>query len=153
MTMKDNDNLIVHRLLQPVLRRTLRSVGLAAGLAMVLLLTTVIASASQSPSNPHGASESAITPAQDASSSSNIASQADLPATCGQMNVVSSPNGGPGLSVLNGVSAISNSDAWAGGLYYNSDTRTLVAHWNGTAWTIVSSPNALAPPAMSWGVG
>ena len=57
---------------------------------------------------------------------------------------VSSPT--PANSYLNlaGVSAISTSDAWAVGTYYNNTTNTydtLILHWNGKAWTKVSSPN------------
>ena len=57
---------------------------------------------------------------------------------------VSSPT--PDNSYLNlaGVSAISPSDAWAAGTYYNNTTNTydtLILHWNGHAWSKVSSPN------------
>jgi len=80
---------------------------------------------------------------------------------------VPSPNPG-GPSVLNellGVAATSASNAWAVGYYINgSGLRTLIEHWNGTAWTQVRSPspgapvNALAGVASSsatsaWAVG
>jgi hypothetical protein len=57
---------------------------------------------------------------------------------------VSSPT--PANSYLNlaGVSAISASDAWAVGTYYNNTTNTydtLILHWNGAKWSAVSSPN------------
>ena len=57
---------------------------------------------------------------------------------------VSSPT--PVNSYLNlaGVSAISASDAWAVGTYYNNTTNTydtLTLHWNGSSWSEVSSPN------------
>lgn len=57
--------------------------------------------------------------------------------------VVPSPNRSTTLhNELLGVTALSPKDAWAVGLAY-SGTRdmTLVEHWNGTAWKIVSSPN------------
>lgn len=57
---------------------------------------------------------------------------------------VSSPT--PVNSYLNlaGVSAISASNAWAVGTYYNNTTNTydsLTLHWNGSSWSQVASPN------------
>lgn len=45
--------------------------------------------------------------------------------------------------VLNGVVARSATDAWAVGNYTASDhtIRTLIAHWDGTSWRVVPSPN------------
>jgi len=60
---------------------------------------------------------------------------------------ISSPNPVPlmGENTLNGVSAVSGSGAWAVGDYQNSSVdlthRTLILHWNGTAWKQISSPN------------
>ncbi|HEX5690149.1 MAG TPA: hypothetical protein VFX76_09110, partial [Roseiflexaceae bacterium] len=44
---------------------------------------------------------------------------------------------------LNGVSAASATDAWAVGSYLdaNFNRRTLTLHWDGTAWSVVPSPN------------
>lgn len=44
---------------------------------------------------------------------------------------------------LNGVVARSATDAWAVGSYTASDHtfRTLIAHWDGAAWTVASSPD------------
>src|SRR5215212_5217632 len=58
--------------------------------------------------------------------------------------VVPSPNGPTGSSVLSGVAAVAANDAWAVG--HNTDPATghlttLVEHWNGSAWTVVPSPN------------
>ncbi len=54
---------------------------------------------------------------------------------------ISSPNSGT-TNYLYGVSAISPSDTWAVGYAYNgSNQLTLIEHWNGTNWAIVSSPN------------
>lgn len=44
------------------------------------------------------------------------------------------------LPVLNGVTAISANNIWAVG-YNNNMQQTLIEHWNGTKWNIVSSPN------------
>jgi hypothetical protein len=48
-------------------------------------------------------------------------------------------------NVLTGVSALSNTDVWAVG-YFNSTSnnvinQTLAEHWNGTAWSLVPTPN------------
>jgi hypothetical protein len=57
--------------------------------------------------------------------------------------VVPSPNpGGSSDTELNAVAATSSTNAWAVGFYNNGTTaRSLIEHWNGTAWTIVPSPN------------
>ncbi|HEY5988780.1 MAG TPA: hypothetical protein VIV12_20730, partial [Streptosporangiaceae bacterium] len=56
---------------------------------------------------------------------------------------MASPNPGAGSNVLNGVTAISASNAWAVGELWNSSgtAQTLVLHWNGIAWKKVASPN------------
>jgi hypothetical protein len=57
---------------------------------------------------------------------------------------VNSPSPGSGVNYLEGVSAVSGSDAWAVGNYSSyvdpGASRTLVLHWNGTAWSKVNSP-------------
>jgi len=53
-------------------------------------------------------------------------------------SVVKSPNVGTS-PVLNGVAAVSATDAWAVG---NSGfNQTLIEHWNGTSWSVVKSPS------------
>lgn len=47
--------------------------------------------------------------------------------------------------MLTSVVAVSKNNAWAVGTYENDQTsfhqdRTLTLHWNGSAWSIVSSP-------------
>jgi hypothetical protein len=59
-------------------------------------------------------------------------------------SVIPSPN--PGSSSFNklfGVTALSSSNAWAVGYYQGNSggVLTLVEHWNGTAWSVVPSPN------------
>jgi hypothetical protein len=57
---------------------------------------------------------------------------------------VSSPNAYKRLNVLNGVDAISPSDAWAVGHASSGsafDQTTLILHWDGTSWSIIPSPN------------
>ena len=58
---------------------------------------------------------------------------------------VSSPNVAPEVdNTLSGVAAVGANDVWAVGTQQPTsltDPHTLVLHWDGTAWTIVSSPN------------
>ena len=60
---------------------------------------------------------------------------------------VKSPSPGPSsdpIAEFFGVSSLSSSDAWAVGYwesYAKSSYLTLVAHWNGTSWATVPSPN------------
>jgi hypothetical protein len=62
-------------------------------------------------------------------------------------SVVTSPNPGSAYSILNGVAAISGSSAWAVGVYSNShfNSHTLTEHWNGSAWSVVTSPDVPTP--------
>ena len=59
--------------------------------------------------------------------------------------VVASPNSStsPIVSSLNGVAVISADDVWAVGTYRNTAgaDRTLIERWDGTAWSIIPSPN------------
>jgi hypothetical protein len=66
------------------------------------------------------------------------------PAVAGSWSLVSSPNTGPTeYNTLYGVSCPSASDCWAAGYYYNgSHSQTLIEHWDGSAWSIVPSPNS-----------
>jgi hypothetical protein len=59
--------------------------------------------------------------------------------------VTSSPNHGTGNNELLGVAGVSVRNVWSVG-YYQSATclcsqRTLSEHWNGTRWSVVSTPN------------
>ena len=58
-------------------------------------------------------------------------------------SIVTSPNGGTTQdNELYGVTCTSASQCWAVGLYSNgSADQTLIEHWNGTSWSIVTSPN------------
>lgn len=66
--------------------------------------------------------------------------------------IVPSPNDGTGNNLLTGVTAISGSDVWAVGDFQTSTSsgtvfQTLTEHWDGTAWSIVPSPNGTGPEA------
>ncbi|MFL6076206.1 MAG: hypothetical protein ACJ73S_22675 [Mycobacteriales bacterium] len=68
-------------------------------------------------------------------------------------SVVPSPNATV-RNVLNGVVATGPNDVWAVGdtidtTGTNLPDRTLVEHWNGVAWSIVRSPNALVEDALA----
>lgn len=49
---------------------------------------------------------------------------------------------------LQGVSALSTTDVWASGFFYDESGAavTLVEHWNGVKWKLVDSPNSPASP-------
>ena len=63
--------------------------------------------------------------------------------TVGRAPAALTPNPGSKFNELFGVSAVSATDAWAVGDFINSTggPRTLVLHWNGTAWSQVPSPS------------
>src|SRR5579859_458544 len=58
--------------------------------------------------------------------------------------VVASSNVGTHNNGFNGVAVVSANDVWAVGSYFNSSAsrdQTLTQHWNGSSWSVVSSPN------------
>ena len=63
-------------------------------------------------------------------------------------SIVTSPNtSATQPNFLNDVTCSSASDCWTVGSYYDSsigDDHTLIEHWNGTRWFIVTSPNTSA---------
>ena len=73
--------------------------------------------------------------------SSKVFQNWDSPTTCG-WSVVPSPNGSSS-SALSGVAVVSASNIWAVGSSGNqmSGAQTLIEHWNGTSWSVVTSPN------------
>jgi hypothetical protein len=84
---------------------------------------------------------------------------------------VSSPNVSTeygSANVLRGIAAVSPSDVWAVGMFQNEKTgyhqhRTFTLHWDGSSWSIVSSPTpgasgeltaaAALPTGRVWAVG
>ncbi len=61
-----------------------------------------------------------------------------------QWGIVPSPNSNLDTNILKAVAAISSSNAWAVGYSENNNQNfrtTLVLHWDGTTWSVVSSPN------------
>jgi hypothetical protein len=66
--------------------------------------------------------------------------------------IVASPNSSATqFNFLNAVSCVSASDCWAAGYYQSGllSTQTLIEHWDGTSWVIVTSPDA-APTAQNY---
>jgi len=80
---------------------------------------------------------------------------------------VQAPNVGSGFNFLTHLAAISANDVWAVGFYAGgqamlNNQNVLIEHWNGTAWSIVSSPApvnsslygiAAVSPDDIWAVG
>ena len=54
---------------------------------------------------------------------------------------VSTPNVGGGDNKLSDVVALSSNDVWAVGASDNGGEQTLIEHWNGSAWSVIPSPN------------
>ncbi|MFN2582855.1 MAG: hypothetical protein ABR498_08970, partial [Candidatus Dormibacteria bacterium] len=69
-------------------------------------------------------------------------------ATTGTWNVVQSPNKSTtAFDGFAGVTCVTPSDCWAVGSYFDGNSeQTLVEHWDGTSWSIVSSPNQVPGP-------
>jgi hypothetical protein len=64
-------------------------------------------------------------------------------------SIVTSPNPNPGgSSTLQGIAAISANDIWAVGTFGGTSVvpteKTLTEHWDGTSWSIISSPSPAA---------
>jgi hypothetical protein len=53
---------------------------------------------------------------------------------------------------LDAVAAVSNGSAWAVGSTGGSAPRILMVHWNGTAWSRLTSPGVLTAAGELWGV-
>jgi len=79
-----------------------------------------------------------------------LSASATLP---GRWKIVSSPNPAPNQNYLNGTDCISSTDCWAVGYHgYNNVAgpgETLIEHYDGSAWTIVPSPNPAAGQAST----
>lgn len=63
---------------------------------------------------------------------------------------VPAPSAGSYMSYLNGIQARTAGDIWAVGSYALDSSglgyATLILHWNGTAWTVIPSPNGTLVP-------
>lgn len=82
-------------------------------------------------------------------------------------SVVGSPNASSSINQLKGVIALSSTNVWAVGYSIANDNprQTLIEHWTGSSWSIVSSPNTgtgdnvlnavtkVAGTSQAWAVG
>jgi len=59
----------------------------------------------------------------------------------GTWKVIPDPSAGTEGEWLYGVMATSPTNVWSVGAYYSGGYQTLIEHWNGKAWKIISSPN------------
>jgi len=134
--------------------RTLALVAAAAGLTFAVLVPRTVAEssalASGRPGQLNGVSAESATDVWAVGYSSNVFSGLSKTLTLhwngSTWSTVTSPNpagtGTNDVNVLASVSAIAASNAWAVGSYTNSGgTRTLILHWDGSAWNRVASPN------------
>ncbi|GAC1383875.1 MAG: hypothetical protein NVSMB33_12020 [Ktedonobacteraceae bacterium] len=68
-------------------------------------------------------------------------------ASCGTWRVVASPNASPNSNSLRAVAALSSTNVWAAGSDLVGTSKaslvyqTLMEHFNGSSWSIISSPN------------
>ncbi len=70
--------------------------------------------------------------------------QAAFAGTCNSTwSAVTSPNSGSGFNTVFAIAASAANDVWAVGDFKNSGgvAQTLAEHWNGSAWSIVPTPN------------
>jgi hypothetical protein len=69
-------------------------------------------------------------------------------------SIVSSPNSGSGYNVLQGVTCASSSFCMATGYYVDATgiAQTLIEIWNGSNWSILSSPNSGSGDNILYGV-
>src|SRR6266851_4499176 len=64
------------------------------------------------------------------------------------------PGGLSGPDILNGVTVLSSTNAWAVGSYFNGMAdRTLIVHWNGSAWKVAASSNRGGPASENFLTG
>jgi hypothetical protein len=131
----------------------MRKLGLVITMFLVLLAASFVSPLAASASGttpvpilhgPHaGARPSHFTSPSSGTRSPASASVAQGSVACdGNFDVVSSPNG-TGNNYLYSTSAVSSNDVWAVGTSTSTTgyDRALAEHWNGSAWSIVATPN------------
>lgn len=76
---------------------------------------------------------------------------AALSAACGPSWTIPPGDDASGFGILPGVAAESSTDAWSAGYAAGSDgvTRSLLQHWDGSAWSTVQGANAGGPSARN----
>jgi hypothetical protein len=125
---------------------------LRAGLAFLACATWLIWFwlGSPAPLPPTNAAAAAIAPVDGteeitpASQSGQAPLTTPTPLDCGlAWRVVNSPNPSTSNNPLNDVAAISSNDAWAVGVYDDSNLigRVLIMRWDGSQWSVVDGPD------------
>jgi hypothetical protein len=70
-------------------------------------------------------------------------------------SIVPTPNVGTGENALTSIATVSSTDVWAVG-YHQDPTAppriTLALHWNGSSWSVVSTPNVGTNENFLWSV-
>jgi hypothetical protein len=127
---------------------------------MVFLLLTLAAVGSPVAATPGRAASGADKPL--------AASPTSTPSGAAGFHITPSPNADAVNNTLVAISAVSASDIWAVGDYYDNVfsyiTYTLAMRWNGSQWSIVPSPNpgpsdddldsiSAAAPNDTWAAG
>ena len=66
-------------------------------------------------------------------------------------SVISNPNPAYTYSLFTSVAVVSSNDVWAVGFSWNSVNfyQTLIEHWNGSNWSIITSPNPTSDSLFS----
>ncbi len=134
---------------------TLRKLGLVITLILFVMSASatwsvgVVAAGSPSVPSPHSLHALAFSnPRVTIGTSSPRLRTATSVACDGAFDAVASPNG-TGHNDIFGTSAVSANDVWSVGIQTIAAgyDRTLAEHWNGTAWSIVATPN---PATTYW---
>ncbi len=123
---------------------------LLGSLATVTIFVTLFATSASAGASPSSHPE--LPGDGEGESSPALTATATPPDCVRAWSLVSSPN--PGTEdLLQHVAAVSANDVWAVGFYgSNGAGATLVGHWDGTAWSVVPSPNQPSSNNILYGV-
>jgi hypothetical protein len=71
-----------------------------------------------------------------------------------EWTIVPTPNVGMRFNQLSAVAAVAPDDVWAVGSSSNEDLvqQTMIQHWDGSAWSVVTSPVAVGSSAFLYGI-
>src|SRR5436190_2384747 len=125
----------------------LATIGGGVALALPVAATSRVAAPSRTPAEPlspkmHSLQQQLMTGR--AGRAGFALQQLASSAPCNSnWNAVSSPNMNADRNLLTGVAAIAPNDVWAVGTFVNGGVvyQTLAEHWDGSAWSVVPTPN------------
>ena len=144
------------------------TIGSGVALALPVAAASRVAAPSRAPAEPLSpkmrlASDLTTRRATPTTATPQLASSAPCNSN---WNAVASPNVGAGRNNLNGIAAVAPNDVWSVGTYVNGSSvfQTLAEHWDGSAWSVVTTPNVgtgnnlfiavtAIGPADVWAVG